>query len=172
MTGEFRALFGQRIRSAIVSVIVFLFVAHHPVARSQSIDGEASPTVQPNTGELANRRLRVDYTTNPISLRIALPESSAASQRAQAEVRGNGPLVIGYERQLPREFLGDLSPHFDWTPLDDGSIVSALSVTSPSALAMRVGIRAEIVPGAEIRFFSADTAASDAEQPVTDQAIP
>ena len=59
-----------------------------------------------------------------------------------------------------------------WTSLDDGSIVSALSLTSPGALAMRVGIRAEIVPGAEIRFFSADTAASDAEQPVADRAFP
>ena len=127
----------RKIRSAIVCVTISLLVAHHPVARSQSIDGETSPTVQPNTGELANRRLRLDYTTNEISLKVSLPESSASSKRARGEVRENGPLVIGYERQLPRAFQGDLSPRFDWTPLDDGSIVSALSLTSPGALAMR-----------------------------------
>ena len=148
--------------------IASLLIAHHPVARSQSIDGETSPTVQPNTGELANRRLRLDYTTNEISL----PESSAASERVGREVRENGPLVIGYERQLPRVFQGDLSPHFDWTALDDGSIVSALSLTSSGALAMRVGIRAEIVPGAEIRFFSADIAGSDGQQPDTNRTFP
>ena len=164
MTSAFRALSGQRLRCGIACVIVSLLAAHHPIARSQSLDGETSPTVQPDTGELANRRLRLDYTTNRISLHIALPETRAASAAAPAEARGNGPLVIGHARQLPREFQGDLSPHLDWTPIDDGSIVSALSVTSPGALAMRVGVRAELVPGAEIRFFSVDAAAQDAQQ--------
>ena len=172
MTSVFRALSGQRLRCGIACVIASLLVAHHPIARSQSLDGETSPTVQPDAGELANRRLRLDYTTNRLSLRIALPETSAASAAAPAGARGNGPLVIGYARELPREFRGDLSPHLDWTPIDDGSIVSALSVTSPGALAMRVGVRAEMVPGAEIRFFSVDAAAEDAQQDGMDRTFP
>ena len=172
MTSAFRALSGQRLRCGIACVIACLLVAHHPIARSQSLDGEISPTVQPDTGELANRSLRLDYTTNRISLRIALPETSAASAAAPAEARGNGPLVIGYARELPREFRGDLSPHLDWTPIDDGSIVSALSVTSPGALATRVGVRAEMVPGAEIRFFSVDAAAEDALEDGMDRTFP
>ena len=172
ITSAFRALSGQRLGCGVACVIVSLLVAHPPVARAQSLDGETSPTVQPDTGELANRRLRLDYTTNRISLRIALPETSAASAAAPAEARGNGPLVIGHARELPREFRGDLSPHLDWTPIDDGSIVSALTVTSPGALGMRVGVRADMVPGAEIRFFSADAAEEDARQAGTDRTFP
>ena len=152
--------------------IASLIIAHHPVAHSQSLDGETSPSAQPDAGELANRELRLDYSTSQISLQIALPEVRAASKRAQREVTGNGPLEIGYARQLPREFRGDLSSFIEWTTLDDGSIVAALSITSPGASAMRVGIRAELVPGAEIRFFGAETTADDVQEVTTSREFP
>ena len=41
----------------------------------------------------------------------------------------------------------------EWAPLADGSIVSAVSVTSPEAVALRAGVQAELGSGGEIRFF-------------------
>ena len=43
-------------------------------------------------------------------------------------------------------------------PLDDGSIAGTVLVTSPGALAMRAGIRAELGPEGEIRFFAGNMA--------------
>ena len=65
---------------------------------------------------------------------------------------------------MPSQFLGDLSPNIDWIPLDDGSIAGTVLVTSPGALAMRAGIRAELGPEGEIRFFAPNVAEGHSEQ--------
>ena len=57
---------------------------------------------------------------------------------------------------MPQEYRGNLSPRIDWTAHDDGSIVGAVAVTSPEALAMRAGIRAELGAEGAIRFFYPD----------------
>ena len=54
---------------------------------------------------------------------------------------------------MPGEFEGDLSPRLDWTRHADGSFVSSLTITSPGAISVRAGIRAELTAGGEIRFF-------------------
>ena len=127
-----------------------VLVAHHATALAQSIDGTLSPTLGPDSAELASRKLKRDYANIAIGLRIVLPPADVASNRAQ----GNQPLQIGFHRALPDEFRGDLSSLMEWTPLAGGSIVSAVSVTSPEALEVRAGIQAEMDPGGEIRFFS------------------
>ena len=73
--------------------------------------------------------------------------------QAEGVARGNQPLQIGFHLALPSEYQGDLSTLMEWTPLADGSIVSAVSVTSPEAAALRAGIQAELGSGGEIRFF-------------------
>ena len=66
---------------------------------------------------------------------------------------GDLPLQIGVHRSMPNEFQGDVSPKLDWEAMDDGSIVSSMSVTSSGASAMRMGVKAELPDGAELRFF-------------------
>ena len=128
-----------------------LIVAHH--ADAQSVDSAVSPAVSPDTAELANRSLKLDFSAAPVVLRIVLPAADAASQRSEAEARDHRPLQIGFPRAIPSDYRGDLSPLIDWTSLDDGSIAGAVSVTSPGAQALRAAIRAELGSGGEIRFF-------------------
>ena len=50
-----------------------------------------------------------------------------------------------------------MAPRLEWIAQEDGTFVSVVSVTSPGAEALRVGLRAEPVAGIEIRFFSEPT---------------
>ena len=54
---------------------------------------------------------------------------------------------------MPGEYQADLAARLKWTPFEDGAIASALTVTSPGALAMRIGLYANLATGGEIRFF-------------------
>ena len=54
---------------------------------------------------------------------------------------------------MPKAFQGDLLPRLDWRPLDDGAVAAALLVSSQQATSVRVGVRARLPEGAEIRFF-------------------
>ncbi len=165
MQSNYRPSSGLRINISIVCVLVAVLAAYHPIAGAQQADGAVSPAVPPDdVAKLAERKLKLDYAATPIALRIALPPADVASKRSEAEARGDRPLQIGFARTMPSKFRGDLSPLIDWTPLGDGSIVGALSVTSPEALAIRAGIHAELGSGGEIRFFGRYTAMGYTEQ--------
>ena len=159
-----RPPFGSRyIAIASVCAVLAILAAHHPVASAQSVDGAVSPTVSQDAA--ANRRLKLDHATTPTALRIVLPLPDAAeSRKSEVESRGNRPLQIGFPRSMPNRFQGDLSPQINWIPLDDGSIAGTVLLTSPGALAMRAGIRAELGAEGEIRFFAPNTAEGHSEQ--------
>ena len=54
---------------------------------------------------------------------------------------------------MPSRFRGDLAPQLIWTRLADGAIVTSISLYAPGAVSLRVGLRAELPDGGEIRFF-------------------
>ena len=88
------------------------------------------------------------------ALAISLPPLSQQQRSAMAEAPGIGPLRIGFHRDLPPEYRGDLTPRLRWvTDPKDGSMVAAVRVTSPGAVRVRLAVRAELPPGAHIRFF-------------------
>ena len=157
-SNDHRPLFGPRfIAIASACAVLAILAAHHPVAGAQSVGGAVSPDVPQDAAaaEASNRRLKLDPATAATALHIVLPPTdAAASQGSEAESRGNRPLRIGFPRAMPSQFRGDLSPKIDWIPLDDGSIAGTVLLTSPGALAMRAGIRAELGPEGEIRFFA------------------
>ena len=107
----------------------------------------------PDDGSVEKRELKLDYSTVSPGLQIVLPPPSEEEKQSVAGVGSKGPAVIGFHRDLPDSFEGDLSPQLDWTEHSDGSFVTSLSVTTPEAESVRVGIRAELAPGGEIRFF-------------------
>ena len=145
-----------------VCILTMAFLAHHPKARAQSVDGAVSPVLPPDAAELASRKPKRDWSAAATTLRIVLPPANEADQ--QAEPGSGQPLQIGFHRAIPSEFQGDLSSRMDWTALGDGSIVGAVSVTSPEARAVRAGIRAELGSGGEVRFFDSRTSTNDAVQ--------
>lgn len=91
------------------------------------------------------------------ALAISLPQLSQQQRSAMTEAPSGGPLRIGLHRDLPTEYRGDLTPRLRWvTDPDDGSMVAAATVTSPGAVRVRLAIRAELPPGARIRFFAGE----------------
>ena len=114
--------------------------------------GAISP---PTPGTVSDKRheLKLDYLIAPIGLRIVLPTPDASEKRRAAAGGGKRRAVVGFHREMPGEFQGDLSPRLDWSRHGDGSFVSSLAVTSPGAKSVRAGIRAELIAGGEIRFF-------------------
>jgi len=102
------------------------------------------------------RALKVDYSTHPPGLEIALLPPSDEEKRS-GEMSGPKRLLIGYHRDMPEEFEGDLAPMLEWTEVADGTLVASLSVTSPGATSVRVGFRAELGAAGEIRFFGEES---------------
>lgn len=96
-----------------------------------------------------------------VSLSIVLPRVSEA-ERMALEPTGpgrGGPLQIGFGRAIPAEYRGDLAARLKWfssneTGVENGPVAAALTVTSPEATALRVGLRAKLAAGATIHFSS------------------
>ena len=128
--------------------------AHHPGARAQQVDGATRPAEPPSAVERAERRLKLEHSVaTPDVLRITLPPADVESERRATTGGPNQPVQVGFHRPVPGAFQGDLASLIDWVPLGDGAVVGTLSVTSPEASAIRVGLSAAMVAGGEIRFF-------------------
>ena len=163
MKSNFQSFFGPRlVRTAIVCASALITaitapcaIANEGNARTGSyIDGETSPLI-PEMTPAANRALKFDYSATPAPLHIVLPPMGKTERQKQpaANARTVGPLQIGLERDMPSELRSDISPRLEWTALEDGSFVGAVSITSPDASAMRMAIHADLAAGGEIRFF-------------------
>ena len=93
---------------------------------------------------------RLDYSTAPVRLAIQLSPLDDAEIAPPAT---RGPLRIGVHRELPPQFRGELAPALEWRELADGTIVTSISLSSPSAVSVRLGLVAKLPEGGEIRFF-------------------
>ena len=130
----------------------------------------ADPSITPEEGRNASavippapagapdeaRKLKLDYSTPPAMLSIVLPPPKKEEMKAMERADEKGALAVGFHRDMPEEFQGDLAPRLEWIVQPDGSFVSVVSVTSPGAQALRVGLRTDPVAGIEIRFFGED----------------
>ena len=150
------------IRPAIVYTFATVLFPYYPIVGAQQADGEMGPAVTSSPAEIQSRRLKLDYSVNNISLRIELPPADVATKREAA--KDDRPPTIGFHRNIPSEYQGNLSSYIDWLMLDNGSIVGALSVSSPEALAIRAAMRVRLTAGGEIRFFGASTIQEHAHQ--------
>ncbi len=91
------------------------------------------------------------------TLAITLPQPAQQQRLSPSEDQPPGPLRIGFHRDLPAEYQGDLTDRLQWvTDPEDGSVTAAVTVMSPTALGMRMAIRAHLPPGGTIRFFRAE----------------
>lgn len=102
-----------------------------------------------------------------VSLNIVLPQPSEAEQASLEPAKSDrgGPLQIGFGRTIPAEYRGDLAARLKWssndeTGVENGPVAAALTVTSPEATALRIGLRAKLAAGDTIHFSSP----SDPEQ--------
>ncbi len=151
---------------AIFSLAVLIGV---PAVADARVDGAMSPVVSSAASTAAarpDRALNLDWFGAEVPLGVVLPRLAEAEQSA-VPASDNGPLQIGVHRGLPIKFRGDLAPRLKWIARHDGSIVSAVVVTSPGALEMRAAMLVDLPPGGEIRFFGGD---ANERLPVTTRA--
>ena len=116
-----------------------------------SVPGETSPP-GPEPEPDADRALRSDPSDTVNALHITLPEAREPDKKPEKGV----PLQVGFHRGMPAEYQADLTSRIEWVALGDGALAGTVLVTSPGALAMRMGVLADLPPGGEIRFFGAD----------------
>ena len=157
----------QSMVSGLLSfLLMFSFSA---VSQAQAISVEAEflpPDATDDTYQAQS--LRQNYSSIPIALSITLPAVTDAEQTDWEQRERTGPLQIGFGREIPVAYQDDLAPRLTWNTLSDGTLVSALSVTSPGAEALRVAVFATLPAGAELRFFSPTDPAQDFD-PLTQQ---
>ena len=154
------ASFRGRYLLRIALACTFIAVLVAPRAQADPAitpDSQSAPSaVVPETStrnHIEKRRPKLDYSGNPVHLRIVLPPPGADEKRSMAESGGKQPLAVGFHRDVPSEFRGDVAPLLEWSSLPADIFVSAFAITSPGAESLRVGFRADLAPGGEIRFF-------------------
>ena len=141
----------RSVKAAMVCAFVVFSTCYAP-AYAQQVGSTVGPSV-PDDVPAVQPKLRLDYSQTPIALQIDLPQADTMVKLSMARKGRNQPLQIGVHRALPDGLQGDLSPQLDWEETGDGSIVSSVSVTSPGATAMRMGVQAQLPEGSELRFF-------------------
>lgn len=110
---------------------------------------DAEPSRSP-----ASWQTRLDYSRLTISRPVSLPvlRDVEVAERLQDPEPGE-PYQIGFGRELPPAYRGDLAAGARWSTLSEGSRVASFSVRSPDARSLRLAIRATLPAGARIRFF-------------------
>ena len=118
------------------------------------MEGAVSP-LRPEAVQEAERELKLGVPAGGrTAFQVTLPPANRSERSAQAP--GRGPVAVAFHRDMPEEYGGDLSSRFEWIPLAGGPIAAAMSVTSPDATDMRMGVQVDLPPGGELRFFGAD----------------
>ena len=116
------------------------------------VPGAVSPVTEIKRQD-ESRAPKRGYSGAPAGLHVVLPPPSAEEEKRARQPSNPKLVVIGFHRDVPADFAGNLSPAIDWSERADGSFVGSVHVTSPEAASLRVGIRADLPLGGEVRFF-------------------
>ena len=143
-------------RSAVFGLVLAVCLGQADASDNLAVKGEVSP--QRATAAAAPKLRAAQIGALDTALAISLPPLNQQQRSSITEPRqGVGPLRIGFHRDLPGEYRGDLTPLLRWmSDPNDGSMVAAATVTSPGAVRVRLAIRANLPPRAKIRFFGGE----------------
>ena len=144
---------------------------------SYGLLAQAAPVIETDTirypGEpiaktLVVKRLKsAEADRVPFIIELAAPD--VAEVQALAETPSFGRLTqVGFGRALPEPYHQSLDlSQLTWTPVADGGQAAVLTVTSPSAAAIRLLLDVgELPEGTELRFFDSSDS-SDVSEPIT-----
>ncbi len=133
-------------------------VAHGQPERALRAEGvRAEPEVQ---GPVAEHPRAKAAVAAPIRVsHVILAEGFAAdlSKAFASTVKPGTPLQVGFSRAVPDLATArEASARLGWESRDDGTLLAAVAVTSPGAVALRMGLRIDSLPaGALLRFYGA-----------------
>ena len=141
----------QVCRHSVLALLLLAVTFSPPAfARENRVAGAPGPAGAP--AKEAPARLRLGAAD--VGLRIELPPASAREKKAaDPPEQGVGPLRIGFHRDVPKAYQGDVLPRLAWTTMSDGTLAAALLVSSPQATSIRVAVRADLPSGGALRFF-------------------
>ena len=148
--GVFRLKHRRRIALAPVLLSAIVAVALSASAQ-QRLAGERGPA-----GDLpAEQTCAHDRSgATPPALRIDLPSALQQTKEALAAAADEtGPRRIGFHRDVPKAFQGDLLPRLAWVEMGDGALAAVLLLSSPQASSIRLALRADLPSGSALRFF-------------------
>ena len=141
----------------LLTVFVFLNygLGNPAYCQEESVEGETVVSLEADAKSMDSAVLKQDYSKTKPSLQIALDPVNALEKKALENAPKEQPLQIGFGRDFPADYRGDLIPLLDWEQQGDGSLVASFSVASPDARAIRIALQANGIPnGVEFRFFS------------------
>ena len=116
------------------------------------VPGSVSPVTQSKDRD-ESRALKRDYSGAPAGLHVVLPPPSAEEEKRAKQASKRKLAVIAFNRDVPTDFAGNLSPAIEWSEQADGSFVGSVHIASSGAASLRVGVGVGLPPGGEIRFF-------------------
>ena len=139
----------KKAHSTLCSLVLIFSLSAVGHTQSVSVDSGFRPPDETDdtTYTPQAQPLIQDSASASIALRITLPEVTSSERATWMEQKENQPSQIGFGREIPAAYQGDLAPRLTWVTLSDGSLVSALSVTSPGASALRVAVYASLGSG-------------------------
>ena len=169
MKCDHRASGRPRSTGAALLCAFIVFCAFHTPTQAQRVGSAVSPSA-PKEASSVESAPKLDYSQTPVALAIDLPDVDAAVKQTIAQQSGSWPHQVGVHLDMPDKFQSGLAPKLDWEEMGDGSIVSSVSVTSPGASAMRMGIKVDLPDGGELRFFDeqSNSGADNPGYPVID----
>ena len=132
--------------------VAFAAHAHEP---SPAGDGEirVEAEIQPFVSVEARPLVRRADASQILSVTLPAP---AAVNKAMAAPRAGVPLQVGFGREVAALADGHANAaRMQWKTLESGAQVGAFSVSSPGALALRVGLRVKAIPAeTRVRFYA------------------
>ena len=146
----------MRIVPAIVALLVLGFALP---ASAQGVEGSAAIRVEPEVQQPAAEAKAGTGKAKPRASRhapVALaPPLATESAQIEAPRKQGVPHRIGFPRPITA-LQGEegTGRKLEWEPLEEGGMVASVSVTSPGAAALRLGLRIrETPPDAMFRFY-------------------
>src|SRR5438132_832435 len=105
----------------------------------------AEPEVQPPVAEAPRAKKTRQRPAHATRIALDPPPADMALDRGQKPKPGT-PLQIGFSRNVPGLDHDAAVASLDWEALPDGGQIAALSIQSPAAVALRVGLRVGAIP--------------------------
>ena len=130
-------------RNALALALLAIAVAASASAGERRLAGAPGPADEFPKQEQQRDRLGAADA----GLRIDLPPAPRRGEEATALLR------IGFHREAPKAFRGNLLPRLAWVEMGDGALAAVLLVSSPQASSIRVALSADLPPGGTLRFF-------------------
>lgn len=157
MFGTFPAWLG---RAMLLAAAAVALAAHGQVAVGGAVGYEIRVESEiPVPASHAKAQVHKVRHADPARIaHVALPPRSLAEALVPRSEEKNGiPLQIGVPRPVPALEAHDATRSWlGWQSLPDGGIVAALSIASPGAVAIRLGLHIIAMPAsALVRFYSA-----------------